>query len=46
LQDGVNELDRTITKLRAQLDMDAGNVADEQKRTAHAQKNVKEVRPC
>jgi hypothetical protein len=43
LQDKVNVLDREITKLRAQLEMDSANVTDEQKRAVAVKKNVKEV---
>jgi hypothetical protein len=43
LQDKVNALDREITKLRAQWEMDSANVTDEQKRAAVVKKNVKEV---
>lgn len=43
LQDKVNELDREVTKLKAQLEMDEGNLTDEQKRAAATQKNVQEV---
>jgi len=39
----VNELDREVTKLKAQLEMDEGNLTDEQKRAAATQKNVQEV---
>ena len=42
-QDKVNELDREVTKLKAQLEMDEGNLTDEQKRAAATQKNVQEV---
>jgi hypothetical protein len=33
----VNELDREVTKLKAQLEMDEGNLTDEQKRAAATQ---------
>jgi hypothetical protein len=39
----VNGLDREITKLRAQLEMDSANVTDEQNRAVAAEKNVKDV---
>ena len=43
MQDKVNALDREITKLRAQFEMDSTNVTDEQKRATAVKKNVKEV---
>lgn len=43
MQDKVNELDREVTKLKAQLEMDGANLSDEQKRAAAVTKGVQEV---
>lgn len=45
MQESVNELDKEITKLKAQLEINSGSLSDEQKRVKAANINVQEVSP-